>query len=380
MATAEGQDGATGFAYAQVRTRGRRRARDKGVNELVKHGEPSTVVASTVALAEEKRARHVRIITEKRHLLASSYDLAQKTQKCIDMFVSQTVGTGKGKEPQVSLPDTLIALGLGKVTESRSAQLQLAWFLDLVESVRSRRERAAAQSDANSDCKVLAFDPICDADDKAVLEAMGVTVCGREEVRPQRFRTATVLFMPHCPRPLYEQYLRANWTDCEQLERNLFLCCNRLATYAENLPSTKLAKESPCIWRSLPHLRFEALPTEPGPMMEALNDLGFHRFFFEQSSTNFIPEQPGNPGSAEGNVANGDVQSSSALATIPNEAAMQTVARSKRKTRRRGRSGIQQNNPTVAEEEALLRRFDPKSSDFWSLPEPIQSDADAEVL
>lgn len=98
---------------------------------------------------------------------------------------------------------------------------------------------------------LMAFDPIFSATDRAVLSSLGVTALTREAASAQACYDATfpppgkdasttpdqggstLLYMPHCPRPLSERYLRAFWTKEALLRRRVTFCWNRVGRYAE---------------------------------------------------------------------------------------------------------------------------------------------------
>jgi hypothetical protein len=98
---------------------------------------------------------------------------------------------------------------------------------------------------------LMAFDPVFSATDRAVLTSLGVTALTREEASAQACYDATfppsgkdasttphrggstLMYMPHCPRPLSERYLRAFWTKEALLTRRVTFCWNRVGRYAE---------------------------------------------------------------------------------------------------------------------------------------------------
>ena len=91
--------------------------------------------------------------------------------------------------------------------ESRSAQLQLA----LLQKLREQTSGLTAHPAPLADLKVLAFDPIFDEDDRAILLKSGVEVWdGASETSRLSANTPTLFFMPHCERSLYESLWKIN--------------------------------------------------------------------------------------------------------------------------------------------------------------------------
>jgi hypothetical protein len=233
------------------------------------------------------------------------------------------------------VPRRIYALGLGYITESRSAQIQVAFLLRLVSTMGTSPE-------------LVAFDPIQTAQDEAILRSLGIRPLSREEAVPPSqggHSDSTLLYMPHCPRPLYERYLRANWAPSTL--SNLTLCCNRLDRYTEFLSDEQLSKESPCLWRCLPYLAKIGVPSLPAPNGEALNDLAFQW------------------------VQEGQQTKESAVEEPEDEQAMTRVGPSKRTQRRRANK----RHGTVPVERPVM-----DDDGFWTLPPVVQSEADREVL
>lgn len=118
-------------------------------------------------------------------------------------------------------------------------------------SSQGKKEGAATSRHRPLRPALMAFDPVFSATDRAVLTALGVTALTREEASAQAcydatFATSceeaaitsdrgdyTLLYMPHCPRPLSERYLRAFWTREALLKRRVTFCWNRVGRYAE---------------------------------------------------------------------------------------------------------------------------------------------------
>lgn len=364
-----------GFSYAQSSSRPRRKRRNgKG---SVEGGHPGSRDATdgSAGPSESLLQRRIRTVENRRSWLRGPSKVVQRLQATLEtLLVGPSSATAS--KAAFGLPRTIIALGLGKVAEGRNAQIQLAWMLEVAETVSNH----SCQKQTNEALELLAYDPVFDAEDKQLLAAFGITAASREDASARRYSRPTLLYMPHCPRPLCERYLRANWTDEAQLTYNLLLCCNRLAAYAESLPTSRLARESPCIWRALPHLSYAALPSEPGPISEALHDLGFHRFNFKVSD-----DAPSFNHSPSATTALPEVEEQTdrlrnELDDAADKLAMMTVVSSngrRRQNRNRPESALRDGVQLRSE---ILRRPPPFSVDFWQLPEEVESEADKEIL
>ncbi|CAO1638055.1 unnamed protein product [Parajaminaea phylloscopi] len=359
----EGQNEDQEGAFVSTRSKRKKRRDVKGAVTHNKVQAPSCDDAASADVNAQESIipqRGIRAIEERRRSLDNDSKLAALLRA-----VLAGPATSLKEDAASSFgfrPTSVIALGIGKVTESRSAQIQFALLLAMLDMIKGDALHPGA---ATAGVSICAFDPVCDKEDFQVMEHFGVSAATREDVTPRQYREPTLLYMPHCPRPLYEMYLRANWSGQEHLTHNVLLCSNRLATYAENLPSAKLARESPCVWRTLPFLSYRPLPLEPGPVAEAFNDIGFHRFSFAPTRGDDGAQEP-------------------ASVTVPDEMqsltdglAMMTVVRSK-KSRKQRRGVGQSSGARNSGDEAC--RPDPSTPDFWSLPEEVVSEADKEVL
>ncbi len=140
--------------------------------------------------------------------------------------------------------EKIVCLGLGPVRDSRAAQLQLA-LLDLLKGkVSSLAGEGSVQ--------ITAYDPIFDEDDWAILAKYDIaSSADAEEVRqshlpdyivlaltsfatqPARLTAdgATLFFMPHCERWLYEKLWTLN--EKQGTAKNVLLFGNLHSVYAE---------------------------------------------------------------------------------------------------------------------------------------------------
>lgn len=93
----------------------------------------------------------------------------------------------------------IVCYGLGQFSQSRSSRYQLAFLLYL--KVRY------------SNARVHVYDPAFRPEEKQILRDLGLEIIERNEEGKRvlhRDRT-TLVFMPHCPRELMNNFLYANW-------------------------------------------------------------------------------------------------------------------------------------------------------------------------
>ncbi|WFD25862.1 hypothetical protein MNAN1_000829 [Malassezia nana] len=147
---------------------------------------------------------------------------------------------------------------------------------------------------------------------------------GRNECGGYSFTSPTLLYMPHCPKELYENVLRANW-DRQRLQ-TLVLCGNELDMYA-------LHNSLPCISRLVPYVQSYRLPAMQTHVAGAL-DAAVQVFF---SSLPHVPPT-----------------------TSSDDGFYQAATRKARTRARRGQSTAKSTPPP-------LRSDDPA---FWQLPPP----------
>ncbi|ORY27689.1 hypothetical protein BCR39DRAFT_537986 [Naematelia encephala] len=115
----------------------------------------------------------------------------------------------------------VLCLGLGKPFDDRTAQIQLAFLLELASSLGA----------PNSE--IEAFDPVWDEGDRKVLSAFGIKLIeenlfGKYTLSPDR---PYLLYLPHCGRSLYESILTANYTPALAGPPGRLLLGNDLAEY-----------------------------------------------------------------------------------------------------------------------------------------------------
>ncbi|KAJ7582833.1 hypothetical protein C8J56DRAFT_232910 [Mycena floridula] len=146
---------------------------------------------------------------------------------------------------KVILSPKLLCLGLGSPRASKNSLAQLAFLLELCDSLQ-----------VNYDIVTL-YDPVFSEEDRSLFLELGLQVLS-DEVKDPVADKPTVFFMPHCDLELYEHVLKTNWTP-ERLSNAVFVS-NHFADYVESNPARKLAAKAPCLLRIVPFLTSHLLP------------------------------------------------------------------------------------------------------------------------
>ncbi|EIW69175.1 hypothetical protein TREMEDRAFT_31392 [Tremella mesenterica DSM 1558] len=149
-------------------------------------------------------------------------DILEKRAKLLDRwgpdwFSKSILG------PDPFAPLKVLCLGLGAPSIDRTAQIQLSLLLALVAGLDSQHNT------------IEAFDPVWDEWDRRLLDRFGINalnenLCGAYRLDPG---SPYLLFLPHCPRPLYESLLSTNFDPSFSRGRVLF--GNDLADYVPGL-------------------------------------------------------------------------------------------------------------------------------------------------
>ncbi|WFD31056.1 hypothetical protein MSPP1_002087 [Malassezia sp. CBS 17886] len=113
----------------------------------------------------------------------------------------------------------ILCLGIGPCTQA-AAQWQWAALVLL-------RDCLSAHTGAPVD--VAVYDPQFTPEDEALVQRLDMRLLGANACGAYAVDAPTFVYMPRCPKELYEALLRANWTS-EQLPR-LLLCGNDLERY-----------------------------------------------------------------------------------------------------------------------------------------------------
>ncbi|KAG7527439.1 hypothetical protein FFLO_06938 [Filobasidium floriforme] len=164
-----------------------------------------------------------------------------------------------------SPPVYVLCLGIGKISESRESQFQYLQLQDIAKFFKT------------SD--VWVYDPMLDPVDVLLLEQSGFHLVERNQLGRHRLPIdrPALAYLPHCPRGLYEAFLRENWsgyrigwrtkendTNSKQHSAGqIVMIANDFGDYSLSLPLDQLRAESPCIATIAPLLMKSPLPHLP---------------------------------------------------------------------------------------------------------------------
>ncbi|VVD06062.1 SRR1-like protein isoform X1 [Leptidea sinapis] len=200
---------------------------------------------------------HRRIISAREDVLASQY--------LIDVLkaVSNIVGCRNIVE--------IICFGLGRIGECNISRYQLALLLCLKQKLNPN--------------KVLVHDPVFTSQECDVLKQLGLEIIkenneGSYVISDQE---VTLVYLPHCPKQLTNNFLWSNWS--LKLE-NCILLCNSFSTLTENQPSRELSVEVPYIYKICQYLS-EVSIDNSFTFKDIFNDTSFH--FFPKEKLNTVP-------------------------------------------------------------------------------------------
>ncbi|KAL7419810.1 hypothetical protein Q5752_005726 [Cryptotrichosporon argae] len=127
-----------------------------------------------------------------------------------------------------------LCLGLGKPFSDRTAQIQLVLLLELVRALQAKAE------------DVHVFDPVFDEGDRKVLahydlRVLDENLAGAYALAPDR---PYLLYLPHCPKQLYESLLHANYGRALAGQPGRVLLGNDLGEYLPGFARTKPVGEA----------------------------------------------------------------------------------------------------------------------------------------
>ncbi|KDE07984.1 hypothetical protein MVLG_01689 [Microbotryum lychnidis-dioicae p1A1 Lamole] len=155
-------------------------------------------------------------------------------------------------------PTCAVCLGLGTLTDSPKSQEQYLLLEALQDELGTLLTKPTE-----------VYDPVFDPQDIEYLVARGLLPLQTEH--DLIFDTPTLLYMPHCPRSLFDLVLERSWS--RKGLKNLIILGNRLEMYDDprHASATSSAK-SPFIARAAP--LFTAIPLPPTKdHFQAFNDL-----------------------------------------------------------------------------------------------------------
>ncbi|XP_046385156.1 SRR1-like protein [Ischnura elegans] len=134
--------------------------------------------------------------------------------------------------------EEILCYGLGHFSECMTSRYQCALLFLLKE---------------NFGAKVLIHDPIFSSTECRILRSFGCEVIIENEEGSRTLSgRPTLVFLPHCPKQLTDNFLRANWSP--QLLSSCLLLSNSLSHLVETQTKRELTLNSPCSLALYPHL------------------------------------------------------------------------------------------------------------------------------
>ncbi|SCV69155.1 BQ2448_2175 [Microbotryum intermedium] len=221
-------------------------------------GKSKSVIARERTLAERVDARKTTFIDSK------------YLEQCKSLLRNALEHTGPlastSQSPACPPPTCAVCLGLGTLTASPKSQEQYL----LLEALQDELGNLL-----NKPTEI--YDPVFDPQDIEYLVGRGLLPLQTESTYPPSaqhdlvFDSPTLLYMPHCPRSLFDLLLERSWSRTGL--KNLIILGNRLDMYDDprHASATSSAK-SPFIARAAPLFTIIALPPTKDHF-QAFNDL-----------------------------------------------------------------------------------------------------------
>ncbi|EEB06995.1 SRR1 family protein [Schizosaccharomyces japonicus yFS275] len=161
-----------------------------------------------------------------------------------------------------------LVLGLGRI-HTTTASLQLSLLLKIIRIFEIK------------ETNVRFYDPVFEKDDISFLEEFGFEVL-KHSPKTEKLED-TLLYMPHCPTNLYEQWVsvfQPDWSD-------FVLCGNDLSMYVDTRPSKEVKAQYPTIFEVCSNNVFDKICFPKFEEVYAFNDLAlqFWKGLPEKQST-----------------------------------------------------------------------------------------------
>lgn len=156
----------------------------------------------------------------------------------------------------------IVCLGLGHVSECNISKYQLALLLCLKEHCNPQ--------------KVLVHDPIFYKSECEILNKLELEVIPENSEGSYVISDAgvTVVYLPHCPKQLTNNFLWSNWGP--NLD-NCVLLCNSFSSLIDNQPSRILSETVQYIYKIYPHTTELSLENN-FKFTDIFNDTSIHHF------------------------------------------------------------------------------------------------------
>ncbi|NXS60976.1 SRR1L protein, partial [Brachypteracias leptosomus] len=171
---------------------------------------------------------------------------------------------GAVRAPWVEPPARCVCYGLGRFSACPAARSQLAFLLLLLEELGVPPGRCSL------------FDPAFSGEEEAVLGELGLRLLPEnEEGKHSLGGSATLFYMVHCGKALYNNLLWRNWS-LEALPK-MVIIGNSFKGIEERLLPRILKRDYSYIAKVLPGTEEAALPAHPR-YLDTFNDTSIHWF------------------------------------------------------------------------------------------------------
>ncbi|CAK1585157.1 unnamed protein product [Parnassius mnemosyne] len=187
-----------------------------------------------------------RVLTAVDEIKESNY--FSDVQKAVSTIINDTIIS------------EIVCFGLGHIGECNISRYQLAFLLCLKDTFKPQ--------------EVLVHDPIFYLGECELLTRLGLTIIERNNEGSYVISDVnkTLVYLPHCPKQLTNNFLWSNWG--VQLE-NCILLCNSFTSLIENHPSRILSKSVPYIHKIFPYFD-EILLENTFNYKDIFNDTSIH--------------------------------------------------------------------------------------------------------
>lgn len=130
----------------------------------------------------------------------------------------------------------LVVLGIGSLMSNKASRLQLILAQAVARHLHCDR--------------IISFDPCFNINDIAVLHVLNIDVLSENTAGKEVYKRPTVVFMPHCPKQLYDNVLVSNLFTAQPTSQLMGMLGNNLSMYVETAVNEKLfASTYPGIYR-----------------------------------------------------------------------------------------------------------------------------------
>lgn len=167
----------------------------------------------------------------------------------------------------------IVCFGLGNIGECVTSRYQLALLLLFKEFFKP--------------VKVLVHDPIFYKDECKVLKKLGLEIIAQNQEGSYIISddTVTLVYLPHCPIQLVNNFLWSNWGT---KLKNCLLICNSFTTLNENQPDRVLSAIVPYINKIFPYIK-EITLENSFKYKDIFNNTALH-LFPKQNLNNIDPK------------------------------------------------------------------------------------------